>query len=63
MLRCSLNFNPQSVIRCQQFALWVKMSISNWSCVAYIVLFTLSHIGSDVGQITYGSLDLVCVGM
>ena len=27
MLRCSLNFNPQSVIRYQQFALWVKMSI------------------------------------
>ena len=26
MLRCSLNFNPQSVIRYQQFALWVKMS-------------------------------------
>ena len=26
MLRCSLKFNPQSVIRCQQFALWVKMS-------------------------------------
>ena len=28
MLRCSLKFNPQSVIRYQQFALWVKMSIS-----------------------------------
>ena len=27
MLRCSLKFNPQSVIRYQQFALWVKMSI------------------------------------
>ena len=26
MLRCSLKFNPQSVIRYQQFALWVKMS-------------------------------------
>ena len=26
MLRCSLNSNPQSVIRYQQFALWVKMS-------------------------------------
>ena len=24
MLRCSLKFNPQSVIRYQQFALWVK---------------------------------------
>ena len=28
MLRCSLKFNPQSVIRYQQFALWVKMSIT-----------------------------------
>ena len=26
MLRCSLKFNPQSVIRYQQFALWVNMS-------------------------------------
>ena len=26
MLRCSLKLNPQSVIRYQQFALWVKMS-------------------------------------
>ena len=28
ILRCSLNFNPQSVIRYQQFALYVKMSNS-----------------------------------
>ena len=28
MMRCSLKFNPQSVIRYQQFALWVKMSNS-----------------------------------
>ena len=28
MLRCSLKFNPQSIIRYQQFALWVKMSTS-----------------------------------
>ena len=28
MSRCSLKFNPQSVIRYQQFALWVKMSSS-----------------------------------
>ena len=26
MLRCSLKFNPQSVIDYQQLALWVKMS-------------------------------------
>ena len=26
MLRCSLKFNPQSVILYQQYALWVKMS-------------------------------------
>ena len=31
MLRCSLKFNPQSVIRYQQCALWVKMSnIRSW---------------------------------
>ena len=27
MLRCSLKFNPQSVARYQQSALWVKMSM------------------------------------
>ena len=36
MLRCSLKFNPQSVIRYQQFALWVKRSNSNliWRTVS-----------------------------
>ena len=48
ILRCSLKLNPQSVIRYQQFALWIKMSNSNnfagyWvlSCFCYGVSHAL----------------------
>ena len=37
MLRCSLKFNPQSVIRYQQFALWVKCLIQFPSAI-YLLL-------------------------
>ena len=62
MLRCSLNLNPQSVIRYQQFALWVKMSnIYQGKRIAVLKYidsvrkhqgeFTTTSFGSDVGAL------------
>ena len=48
MLRCSLNFNPQSVIRYQQFALWVKMSIKVLK--VYMRSITLVNVKSQLLQ-------------
>ena len=41
MLRCSLKFNPQSVIRYQQFALWVKMSTRGKFVLLYYKIYCI----------------------
>ena len=65
MLRCSLKFNPQSVIRCQQFALWVKMSNSpykravclRWNSLClYLVRHDFVTFLEDLGDLVHFSL-------
>ena len=55
MLRCSLKFNPQSVIRYQQFALWVKMS--NRICVMSSICISQSNIKLDHFRPTWRPLS------
>ena len=61
MLRCSLKFNPQSVIRYQQFALWVKMSI----CMLMPLIPDISNIRQFITMLQWFkcSYILACVAV